>query len=57
MYDHAALAEDTSETFKREVTIYNDLGSHEYILSIARQSPCHPLCSSNQAMEMAGGWQ
>jgi hypothetical protein len=32
MYDHAALAEDTSETFKREAAIYDALGSHEHIL-------------------------
>lgn len=32
MYDHAALAEDTSETFKREGAIYDTLGSHEHIL-------------------------
>lgn len=32
MYDHAALAEDTSETFKREGAIYDALGSHEHIL-------------------------
>ncbi|SCO82600.1 uncharacterized protein FRV6_06813 [Fusarium oxysporum] len=32
MYDHAALAEDTSETFKREAAIYDALGAHVHIL-------------------------
>ncbi|KAF4337593.1 cytochrome p450 3a17 [Fusarium beomiforme] len=32
MYDHAAFAEDSSETFKREAIIYNALGPHEHIL-------------------------
>ncbi|KAF5244908.1 hypothetical protein FOXYS1_15221 [Fusarium oxysporum] len=32
MYDHAALAEDTSETFKREAAIYDALGAHAHIL-------------------------
>ncbi|KAF4414936.1 TKL kinase [Fusarium acutatum] len=32
MYDHAALADDTSETFKREAAIYVALGAHARIL-------------------------
>ncbi|KAH6696924.1 kinase-like domain-containing protein [Plectosphaerella plurivora] len=32
MYDHAAIAEDASETFKREATIYGALGPHPHIL-------------------------
>ncbi|KAM0412824.1 hypothetical protein ACHAPD_007870 [Fusarium lateritium] len=32
MNDHAALAEDTTETFKREAAIYDVLGSHKHIL-------------------------
>ncbi|KAF9770164.1 hypothetical protein IL306_012320 [Fusarium sp. DS 682] len=32
MYDHAAFAEDTSETFKREAAIYDALGEHPHIL-------------------------
>ncbi|KAJ4135278.1 hypothetical protein NW768_004900 [Fusarium equiseti] len=32
MYDHAALAEDNDEAFKREAAIYDALGSHEHIL-------------------------
>ncbi|KAG8670644.1 hypothetical protein FPOAC2_10022 [Fusarium poae] len=32
MYDHAALAEDTDETFEREAAIYDALGSHKHIL-------------------------
>ncbi|KAF5254130.1 hypothetical protein FANTH_1012 [Fusarium anthophilum] len=32
MYDHAAFAEDTSETFKREAAIYDALGAHPHIL-------------------------
>ncbi|KAF4969953.1 hypothetical protein FZEAL_10136 [Fusarium zealandicum] len=32
MYDHAFLAEDTSETFKREAAIYDALGAHAHIL-------------------------
>jgi serine/threonine protein kinase len=32
MYDHAALAEDTSETVKREAAIYDALGPHGHIL-------------------------
>ncbi|KAM0079923.1 hypothetical protein ACKRZS_007944 [Fusarium odoratissimum] len=32
MYDHAAFAEDTSETFKREAAIYDVLGAHAHIL-------------------------
>ncbi|KAK2687697.1 hypothetical protein QWA68_013417 [Fusarium oxysporum] len=32
MYDHAALAEDNSETFKREAAIYDALGGHAHIL-------------------------
>jgi serine/threonine protein kinase len=32
MYDHAALAEDTSETFRREAIIYDALGPNKHIL-------------------------
>ncbi|CAG1994344.1 unnamed protein product [Fusarium graminearum] len=32
MYDHAALAEDCSESFKREAANYDALGLHEHIL-------------------------
>ncbi|KAF5676557.1 tkl kinase [Fusarium heterosporum] len=32
MYDHAALAEDTGDTFKREAAIYDALGPHPHIL-------------------------
>lgn len=32
MYDHAAFAENTSETFKREAAIYEALGPHPHIL-------------------------
>ncbi|KAF4989054.1 hypothetical protein FGRMN_9384 [Fusarium graminum] len=32
MFDHAALAEDTSDTFKREAAIYDTLGPHPHIL-------------------------
>ncbi|KAI0543267.1 kinase-like domain-containing protein [Xylaria digitata] len=33
MYDHAAFAEDTSNRFKREATLYQALGSHPFILT------------------------
>lgn len=33
MYDHAVFAEDTSNQFKREATLYEALGSHPCILT------------------------
>jgi serine/threonine protein kinase len=33
MYDHAAFAEDTSDRFERETTLYEALGSHPGILT------------------------
>lgn len=42
MYDHAALAKNASETFKREAAIYEALGPHPHILNVWAQHTCEP---------------
>lgn len=54
MYDHAALAEDSSETFKREAAIYEALGTHPHILKCS--GVAYLPAAENQKAEEREAW-